>query len=213
MTINAFPLTWPDGWKRTTAREHARFGKKVRRNGNSWSTHEDLTVAEAIGRVLAELERMGLGRDDVIISTNLALRMDGLPRSDQRAPDDPGAAVYWQTRKGGRKVMAIDRYHRVADNLAAIAATLDAMRAIERHGGAMVLERAFTGFTALPAPGARREWWEVLGLTRSAATRDSVREAFRRLASQHHPDKPGGSHEKMAELNSAQDAALLEVQR
>lgn len=32
----------------------------------------------------------------------------------------------------------------------------------------------------------------------------------RRLASAAHPDKPGGSHERMAELNAAQDAALKE---
>lgn len=77
----------------------------------------------------------------------------------------------------------------------------------------MVLERAFTGFTALPAPGAKREWWEVLGLNRSACTRDDIRVAYRQLASLHHPDKPGGSHERMAELNAAQEAALLEVTR
>ena len=38
--------------------------------------------------------------------------------------------------------MAIDAYTRTADNLAAVAATLEAMRAIERHGGAQILERA-----------------------------------------------------------------------
>ncbi|KVD37855.1 hypothetical protein WJ41_22830 [Burkholderia ubonensis] len=62
-----------------------------------------------------------------------------------------GVAVYWETRAGARRVMAIDQYTRVADNLAAVAATLDAMRAIERHGGARILERAFTGFAALAA--------------------------------------------------------------
>ena len=51
----------------------------------------------------------------------------------------------------------------VEESLAAIAATLDAMRAIERHGGARVLERAFTGFTAVPAPDARKHWREVFG--------------------------------------------------
>lgn len=213
MTINAYPLTWPDGWKRSTSREHGRFGKKVTKAGSSWSRTEDLTVNEAIQRVLAELGRMGLGRDDVVISTNLVLRLDGLPRSDQRGPDDPGVAVYWEDRKGGRKVMAIDRYYKVADNLAALAATLDAMRAIERHGGAVVLERAFTGFTALPAPDANRQWWEVLGIPRAGATLDAVRQAYRTLASQHHPDRPGGSHERMAELNAAQEAALQEVYR
>jgi hypothetical protein len=60
--------------------------------------------------------------------------------------------------------MAIDQYDRVEHNLAAIAATLDAMRAIKRHGGAEILDRAFTGFTALPAPMAGgKPWRQVLG--------------------------------------------------
>ena len=205
MTINAYPLQWPTGWKRATARKEARFS--TRDYGSRPA--RVLTVSDGCDRVLRELDRMGYTRNDVVISTNVVLRLDGLPRSDQRAPDDPGAAVYWRTRKGENKVMAIDIYDRVADNLAAIAATLEAMRSIERHGGAAILERAFTGFVALPSPGAKRNWWEVLGL-QSDATREAVKTAYRRLASIHHPDKPGGSHEKMAELNHAQEAALLE---
>lgn len=87
------------------------------------------------------------------------------------------------------------------------------MRAIERHGGAAILERAFTGFTALPAPGhgAPRDWWEVLGVDRATVTREGCKQAYRRLASQFHPDKPGGSPAAMAELNAAQEQALKEV--
>ena len=203
MTIAAYPLQWPTGWRRAGVRKEARFSTK------GWSkTSRELSVADGCERVLRELDRMGYTRNDVVISTNVALRLDGLPRSDQRAPSDPGAAVYWRTRKGENKVMAINIYDRVPDNLAAIAATLEAMRAIERHGGAMILERAFTGFTALPAPSAQREWCEVLGVERTAR-REEVKAAYRALASKHHPDKRGGSHEKMAELNVAQEAALL----
>jgi hypothetical protein len=110
--------------------------------------------------------------------------------------------------------MAIDIYDRVADNLAAVAATLDAMRAIERHGGAAILERAFTGFTALPAPivaGMKRPWRDVLQLGPKPPLHD-VHGAYRRLASAHHPDREGGSDAKMAELNAARDEALKEIQ-
>lgn len=217
MTINAYPLAWPAGWKRTPPayRTHARFGKASRYEGygdhKKWVPGRDLTVAEGLKRVLDELARMGLGRDDVVVSTNLKLRLDGLPRSDQREPDDSGCAVYWETRDGGHKVMAIDQYAKVADNLAAIAATLEAMRAIERHGGAAILERAFTGFTALPAPDAKRTWREVLGFTPSEGINaDVVRARYRKLASERHPDK-GGSAAAMAELNAARDAALEAV--
>lgn len=193
MTISSFPLAWPEGWKRTQPgfRRSATFTKYKKR----------LSVYDGVQRVMEELGRLGLGRDDVVISTNIETRMDGFPRSDRAEPGDPGCAVYWQEKKGARKVMAIDHYTRVADNLAAIAATLEAMRAIERHGGAAILERAFTGFTALPAPGAAREWWQVLGVD-STATADQVTAAYRRLRSEHHPDK-GGSAERFDEVERA----------
>ena len=210
--IAAHPLTWPGGWRRTpaTARAHAHFGRRTRSSGQSWSSKRDLTIAESIDRVLSELERFGFGRDDIVISTNLPVRLDGLPRSDARNPDDPGAAVYWQERAGARRVIAIDQYLRVADNLAAIAATLEAMRAIERHGSAQILERAFTGFAALPAPEARG-WRQVMGLNELETDIVVIRAAFRKLAAERHPDRLTGSHDDMAELNAALAAAEKEL--
>ncbi len=216
--ITAYPLQWPAGWKRTEPhrRVQAKFGKARRQTGygdsKSWSPARDLTIAEGTDRVLAELRKMGLGRDDVVMSSNLQLRLDGLPRGAQGEPADPGVAVYWEDSAQERKVMAIDLYDRVADNLAAVAATLEAMRAIERHGGAAILERAFTGFIALPAPiaaGMKRDWWVVLEIT-SNASREDVLRAYRTFASQHHPDR-GGDPAKMAELNAARDEALQAV--
>lgn len=200
MSINAYPLQWPLGWKRSAGRKSANFTRYKK----------ELSIYDGVERVLGELDRMGYGRNDVVISTDVETRLDGLPRSDRAAPADPGVAVYWRTKKGDNKVMAIDHYDRVADNLAAVAATLEAMRAIERHGGAMILERAFTGFTALPAPTSTRNWWDVLQVPRDSSTREECKAAYRRLASLRHPDKVGGSHELMAELNAAQEAALQE---
>jgi hypothetical protein len=188
----AYPLSWPTGWRRTPAAERrpARFFT-VNRSFNGYvSQQRGVTVAESVKRVLRELDRMRA--DDPVISTNLALRRDGFPLSDQRAPADPGAAVYW-TDGRRRNVMAIDIYSTVADNLAAIAATLDAMRAIERHGGAMVLERAFTGFAAIAAPD-NFDAWAILGL-RPGATPDSIRAKFAELAKRHHPDAGGDRYE------------------
>lgn len=103
--------------------------------------------------------------------------------------------------------MAIDAYTRVADNLGAIAATLEAMRAIERHGGAQILERAFAGFDALPAP---KTHWDVLGV-KPGASKEEVQRAWRMKAAAHHPDREGGSQAAMAEVNAARDAALKEA--
>lgn len=196
--IQSYPLQWPPGWRRTEGyrRKAASFSKYGNR----------LSVIDGVERVLEELERLRIGRNDVVISTNVRTRLDGLPRSDQAEPSDPGAAVYWRKGKLTRS-MAIDRYHRVADNLAAIAATLEAMRAIERHGGAEILDRAFTGFVALPAP---EQPFQVLGVGANA-TRVEVDEAYRRLAAKHHPDK-GGTDAEMARINAARDDMLERAQ-
>jgi DnaJ domain len=200
----AFPLTWPAGWKREHGKNRARFSKQTRQYGNegqSWSRKSELSIADGTQRVLKVLEQMGYNTS-VVISSNLQLRNDGLPRSNQSAPADPGVAVYWG-RGAKARCIAVDQYDRVADNLAAIAATLEAMRAIERHGGAAILDRAFTGFKALAAP---EQPWQVLGVKHDASD-DEIETAYRRLASDHHPDR-GGDPQKMARINAARDAAL-----
>ena len=188
--IEAYPLAWPPGWPRN--KSHQRSRAKFSTSGRL------LSVMDGIQRVLLELERLGVKRDDLVISTEIPTRLDGLPRSD-RTVADPGVAVYWRKGKDAR-CMAIDRYDRVADNLAAIAATLEAMRAIERHGGAEILNRAFTGFVALPAP---EQWWQVLGVAENA-TGEEIDAAWRRLAARHHPDR-GGDSAQMARINAARD--------
>jgi hypothetical protein len=204
----AFPLQWPGGWRRTAAhlRTRARFNTKERQyssdSQSSWMRRKEVTIAQGTERVLRVLNQMGFNKS-VVISSNLMLRNDGLPRSGQRAPDDPGVAVYWGHGAKARCI-AVDQYDRIADNLAAIAATLEAMRAIERHGGAAILERAFTGFTALPAP---EQPWQTLGLPDSHPTRDQVEDAYRRLAMKHHPDR-GGDANEMARINTARDMLL-----
>lgn len=215
--IQAYPLAWPPGWRRISPeqRTRAKFVAEVKghytsgyQNGQPVQAYgrlrdRPLTISEATRRVLDELRRMSRSDEDVVISTNLELRLDGLPRGNQRAPRDPGAAVYWGKGKT-RRCMAVDRYDRVEDNLAAIAATLEAMRAIERHGGAAILDRAFTGFTALPAP---EQPFQVLGVGANAS-REEVERAYRLLAARHHPDREGGSAEQMSRINAARDALL-----
>lgn len=207
----AYPLAWPMGWPRTPAgkRKRAKFGTGKREysqhNDHSRITRQDLTIAEATKRVVTELGSLGVRNNLWVISSNLELRNDGLPRSNQRAPEDPGVAVYWTRAKEQQKVMAIDIYDRVADNLGAIAATLNAMRAIERHGGAQILERAFTGFDALAAPTAF-DPWAVLGLRRGASN-EEIEAKFRELAKRHHPDA-GGTHDEFVKIQRARQEAL-----
>ena len=214
MSAEAYPLAWPAGWKRTAPilRRRAKFQKKGRgslKNPDGsyagWDGNKALTIEQARVRVMDELRRFGVADWNVIISSNLKLRKDGYPMSGQAQPVDPGVAVYWRRGDKNQRCMAIDRYDRVQDNLAAIAATLEAMRAIERHGGAEILDRAFTGFAALAAP---EQPFQVLGVKHDAS-REEIERAYRRLASEHHPDR-GGDSQQMSRINAARDQ-LLEV--
>lgn len=219
--ITNYPLVWPFGWKRTepVQRKSAKFSRSetqystnsVTGQTNSWRRQRDVTVSDGTARVLRELSRMGVSRDDVVISTNVEVRLDGLPYSNRKDPKDPGVAVYWRHRKAD-KVMAIDLYDTVADNLAAVAATLEAMRAIERHGGAAILDRAFTGFTALPSPetAGAAPWRTVLGCD-DATTLEQVKLAYRRRAAETHPDREGGSTEAFNMVQTAWTMAQQEL--
>jgi len=192
-----------------------RFNKKELRQSTSttgqprnWRQTKPVSIADSVRRVLDSLSMLNVTDDRVIVSTNIEPRLDGLPRSGKEA-SDPGVAVYWSTIQNPKqKCMAVDRYINVADNIAAVAATLEAMRAIERHGGAEVLERAFLGFQALPAPtSAGRPWPEVLdgpdaSVPKFRWTLEYAEDRYRLLAKTRHPDN-GGSDAVMAELNAA----------
>ena len=213
--ITAYPLTWPAGWPRTNGRARARFSKRERHyytSGGSSLRNRTLSVADGVERVMDELARLGIKTDDIVISTNVRVRLDGRPRSSEPEPSDPGAAVYWQEAAGGaQRVIAIDQYDRVADNLAAIAGTLEALRAIDRWGGARILERAFTGFTALPPPGAvKNTWRDVLGVTTTDSA-DAVKLAYQRMRAKHHPDR-GGDAETFAVIERAWEQAKQEME-
>lgn len=199
----AYPLQWPQGRprKHPSHRKRAKFGKADHRG---WK--QGLSIADALRRLQGELDMIG-GRYPVV-SSNVEVRLDGLPRSGQRDPEDPGVCVYFDLN-GKPMAMPCDTYDRVADNIAAIAAHMEATRKIERHGVASVSEM-FAGFEALPAPGKAdsQQWWVVLGLDPQSASVADVKASYRRLAAERHPDKPGGSQAAMAELNLARDQAL-----
>jgi DnaJ-domain-containing protein 1 len=75
-----------------------------------------------------------------------------------------------------------------------------------------MLEQAFSGFAALP-PAGPKPWREVLGVhgVSGEMAREVARTRYRELAAEAHPDRAGGSHERMAEINAAYEAAKLEL--
>lgn len=164
-----------------------------------------LSVISAVARLEAELDR--LGARNPTLSTNVELRLDGRPRSDSE-PKDPGAAVYFSF-KGKATVFACDKWDRVADNIAAIAAHIDAIRRIERYGVGS-LEQALAGYKALPADSAA-DWRAVFGFKAGTAPSwDAVDSAYKALARELHPDV-GGNGEGMTQLNRAREFAAAEL--
>lgn len=194
----AYPLQWPASRQRTS---WAR-----RKNGSFRKDGHAIGVKDAVTRLQEELER--LGATDYVLSTNLERNLDGSLRA-RTAPADPGVALYF-TLKGKPHCMPCDTYNSVAQNIAGIAAHIEATRAIERYGVSTVAEM-FTGFLALPS--GKRPWREVLELTgfpNGTITKATVENAFRGLAAERHPDK-GGTDAMMSELNIARADALREI--
>lgn len=178
---DSYPLQWPLGRDRTP--DYAKKGDPF--HMPSGRVRQDL---------LRELKLMGI--EDFTVSSNLAIRRDGIPYANQRVPEDTGVALYF-IRNGQEVVMSCDQYRSLDANLRAIGKTLEAMRAITRYGTEEMLDRAFTGFTALPegivTPPPKRPWYEVLGVEEDAPAPE-VKQAYRKAQAFTHPDaggKPG----------------------
>ena len=194
MSDQRYPLHWPSDQPRT----------RVRREGNF-----KVTFGQARDELQQELDRHKATK--VVLSTNIELNLSGLPRSGIE-PADPGVAVYFE-RKGKPLVVACDSYHKVTHNLRAVGLTLRALRDVERYAASELLERAFTGFAALPPSASeRKRWWEVLNLP-PTATEEDVLAQRRALASNLHPDLAGGDGERMAFINAAVDEFRKERSR
>lgn len=120
--------------------------------------------------------------------------------------------------KGKPFVMAQDRYHDVAANIRSLALAIEGMRQLERHGGGTMMERAFSGFAALPPPEGtipKRPWWEVMRYSKDPAEREllsvgEVEARFRNLAKKFHPDA-GGTAAEFAELEQAKADAIQDI--
>ena len=141
MTVQAYPLAWPAGKPRTARHliERSRF--------------EPGNRPREVASVQAELSRLGARK--VVVSTNVRLRLDGVPYANDKAPSDQGVAVYFDYA-GGQKCFACDRWRSVEENLRAIAKSVEAIRGLERWGSKSFVDAAFTGFAALPSPNAAR---------------------------------------------------------
>lgn len=193
--IEAYPLQWPMGWKRAPDNDRSRGPDRM-----------------PPGRVRQQLsnELRLMGAKDVVISSNVMIRNDGMPYANQKAPEDPGVVLYFK-RNGQNISLPCDRWSTVDANLNAIRLTVQAMRGIDRWGTEQMVDRAFTGYAELPesviiAPPPtdkrpHRDWWVVLGVDKYANVLD-VKAAYRELLKVSHPDA-GGSESDLMEVRQA----------
>jgi hypothetical protein len=205
----AYPLDWPSGRPRTRKPIPALF----RNAGNrlTWTTAQRRLV-EQVNLVTQSGHPWRV--KEQVLSCNIRFTASGARDRNvsRREPEDPGVAFYF-TLDRQPHVLACDRWDTVYDNIAAIAAHIEALRGQERWGVGDI-RQAFAGYVALPAP---EQWWQVLGLDGPQIlallnARQLISDAYRRLARDAHPDREGGSDAAMARLNAARDAAIAALE-
>lgn len=186
----SYPLQWPEHIPQNDKPQRARF-KTTRKKA------EDGLA----------MELRNLGAINFVISTNLRVKLNKRPHGRQGRVDDPAVAVYFDLN-GRSMVFACDAWDTLEDNLQALRLTIGALRGIERWCAQDMMQRAFSGFIALPAP---KQWREILGVGQDASWGD-VKTAYRLLARKHHPDV-SGNDEKMKEITRAMREAEDELGR
>jgi len=194
----AYPLRWPDGEPRTPAHGRKRDNKFHDRN-------DRLSVGKARDQLLRESRLAGF--TDIIVSSNVPTRTDGLLYADNKRIEDPGIAVYFKF-KGKSLVMARDDYISVAGNLRELALAIQGMRQMLRHGSDRMIEQAFTGFIAIAPPDWKKPWRQVCGV--KPDWNGDLKALYREKARERHPDA-GGSDTLMAELNVAYEEGCQEL--
>lgn len=171
--VTAYPLAWPFGWKRTKFPHTSAFTRK------GFGTSRDF--------LLDEIER--LGAKNVILSTNIELRLDGIPYANKREPSEKGVAVYFFLNKKD-VVLACDKWDKIEHNLWAIAKHIESIRGQGRWGVGTV-EQAFQGYTALPENTSHKDYFAGIS---------DYKSHFKTLAKEMHPDK-GGDAKEFSEMN------------
>lgn len=185
MTTNLrYPLHYPVGWTRTKQPKQT-YKYKV-------------SFTQARDELLHELEL--LSATNIIISSNIPTRNDGLPYANWKGgePKDTGVAIYFDLNRKPY-ALACDHWNRVRDNLREIGLYICAMRdLVNRPVGS--LQQVFAGFQALP-PSTPDTWWRILGVDKDADL-ETIKAAYRQKARVYHSDV-GGSDEQMVRLNAA----------
>jgi hypothetical protein len=193
--IEPYPLAWPIGFPRNETPEDSSF---------------KMTAAKSLESLLSEIKLLS-GDTEPIISSNVPVKKSNGKMYSNVADDelhDSGVAVYFEFMQKQR-VLACDKWKTPAENLRALALTVNAMRGLDRWGASAIIERAFTDLVALPEKSSfnQKSVWEILGLSEKPGDVKLLKKAYQERATKVHPDL-GGSNEAFNELKQAYDQAL-----
>lgn len=178
MTVNPYPLLWPDRHKRTPRERRARSAFRT--------TLE--TAAKDAARNLRNF-----GASDITITSNVKSDIAG---TSTLVGQDPGVAV-WFTKNKRQMCFCCDLYIDVMSNIRAIGLSIAALRDLERYNAQMFEQMMnVNNFDALPAQAGDGVTMYFSG----CRSRSEVDAKWRDLAKVHHPDV-GGDSDLMAEIN------------
>lgn len=201
MLAEKYPLQWPDGYPRTKYPKSSRF--------------KNVSFAKSRDEIFKQLKLMVSywERSTIVLSTNIPLKLDGMPYASYRQPEDKGVAVYFSYNKE-QVVLCCDSWDKIEHNMWSVAKTIESLRAIERWGVSDFLKHSFSGFNALPPRQenkTKKDWWVVMDYSQKPRTASwdwaGVEAQYKSLAKKRHPDMPTGSTVLFQELSQAFDEA------
>jgi len=141
--------------------------------------------------------------ENVVLSTNVRTRQDGLPYANFAQPDDPGVAVYFSL-DGEPRAIACDAWEKVEENVRAVGRTLENLRGNDRYRCSEIRKRTFSGFKQLPENGTEPDLqraYEVLGIE-PPVTYEEAEQAYTERVKDAHPDRGGSTEEFQRVRNS-----------
>ncbi|MGI4877563.1 MAG: hypothetical protein ACRYG4_08765 [Janthinobacterium lividum] len=141
----AYPLRWPSGRRRTVAPHHGSYQHPL---GTISATEGD----DALRRLRAQFWAAGIGAIEVTCDQPIAPVGAGHVLLEP-VPADCGVAVHF-TVGGDAFALACDGYASLANNIASIAAHIDALR-WQHERGRVSIEDSLRGFSVqLPTAAA-----------------------------------------------------------